>query len=75
MKVRRIIEVEVPGLGQRIKRARKMDPRPLTYLAAAAEMTTANWYAIEAEDIKSLPVETLRKIEQVLEIDLGVSLG
>lgn len=66
MKVRRTTDVEVPNLGQKIREARKTDPRSLTELAAAAGMTTANWYVIEAEEIKALPVETLRRIEQVL---------
>jgi transcriptional regulator with XRE-family HTH domain len=72
MKVRKITDVEIPKLGERIKKARKKDSRPLTVLAAAAGMTTANWYAIEGEEIKNLPIETLRKIEAVLDIDLNV---
>ncbi|MDJ0579046.1 helix-turn-helix transcriptional regulator [Crocosphaera sp.] len=73
MKVRKTIETEVPNLGERIKKARKNNSTPLTALAAKAGMTTANWYAIEAEDMKALPLETLRRIEGVLGIDLGVT--
>ncbi len=72
MKVRQVKEIEAQGLGQKIKKARKKDQRPLTELAAIAEMTTANWYAIESEEIKSLPEETLRRIEKVLGVDFGV---
>jgi DNA-binding Xre family transcriptional regulator len=73
MKVRKVLEVDALGLGQKIKQARKGDPRTLTELAAAAGMTTANWYVIEAEEIKALPVETLERIQQVLGVDFGVS--
>ena len=41
-------------------------------LAASAGMTAANWYVIEAEEIKALPIETLRRIEEVLGVDFGV---
>lgn len=77
MRVRKTIDIDVPGLGQRIRevrKARKSDSRSLTELAAAAGMTTANWYAIEAEEIKALPIETLRRIEEVLGVDFGVKL-
>lgn len=75
MKVRKTIDIDVPGLGEEIKKARKNSPRSLTALAAEAEMTTANWYAIENEDLKALPLETLRRIEGVLKINLGVSFN
>lgn len=75
MKVRKVIEIEVPGLGNKIKKAREASARSLTELCAAAGMTTANWYRIEAEETKSLPIETLRKIEEVLGVDLGVQFN
>lgn len=73
MKVERTLSVDVPGLGQKIKQAREADPRSLTAICALAGMSSANWYRIENEDTKVLPEETLRKIEQVLQIDLGVT--
>ncbi len=72
MKVVKTIEVEVSGLGDRIKKARMSDPRSLTQLAAAANMTTANWYRIEGEKFNTLPYETLKNIEKALGIDLDV---
>jgi len=71
MKVRKVIDVDIPNLGDKIKDARKADSRSLTQLAAAAGMTTANWYTIEAEEIKALPAETLQRIEEVLGISFG----
>lgn len=72
MKVRKTIEKDVPGLGERIRRARVADSRSLTQICAAVGMTAANWYRIEGEDTKVLPLDTLRRIEAVLGVDLGV---
>jgi len=73
MKVRRVTDLDVPGLGARIRAAREADKRSLTQICAAVGMTTANWYKVEKEDTKFLPDGTLRKIEQVLGVDLGVN--
>lgn len=74
MKVRKIVEREFPGLGTRIKQAREANSRSLIQLCAEIEMTPANWYKIENEETKFLPLETLRRIEGILQIDLGVNL-
>jgi hypothetical protein len=44
----------------------------LTAIAAAADMTVANWYVIESEEIKALPIETPRNVEKALNIDFGL---
>jgi transcriptional regulator with XRE-family HTH domain len=72
VKVERVQVVDSPGLGARIKAAREGSDRPLRVLANEAGMTAANWYRIENEEVKRLPEVTLRKIEAVLSIDLGV---
>lgn len=74
MKVRKVIEQDFPGLGVRIRQARESDDRPLTEICALVGMTTANWYKIESEETKSLPLETLRRIEEVLNTSFGVQL-
>jgi transcriptional regulator with XRE-family HTH domain len=74
MKVRKVVEKEVPGLGAKIKQARESDERSLTEICALVGMTTANWYKIESEETKSLPLETLRRIEEVLAVNFGVDL-
>ncbi|MBW4565333.1 MAG: helix-turn-helix domain-containing protein [Mojavia pulchra JT2-VF2] len=76
MKVRRIIklEVDVPGLGERIKQAREARGRPVTQLAKEVGISRNYWYQLEAEAVLGgVAEETLRKIEEVLGIDLGVS--
>ncbi len=69
MKITKTIEVE--GLGEQIKQARKADSRSITEICALVGMTAANWYRIEAEK-QVLSEATLRKIESVLSVDLGV---
>ena len=72
MKVRKVIDKEVPNLGTRIKIAREADKRPLTELCAQIPMTTMNWYRIESGETKALPFETLKRIEEVLGVSFGV---
>ncbi|ESA38470.1 xre family transcriptional regulator [Leptolyngbya sp. Heron Island J] len=78
MKVRK--DVDFPGLGGRIKEAREELQRQqlperlsVAKIATDAGMTPANWYKIENEDTKVLPLETLREIERVLGVSFGVS--
>lgn len=72
MKVRKVIEIEVPKLGDRIRQAREADSRSLAEICRQIPMSTMNWYRIEAEETKALPVETLQRIEEVLGVDFGV---
>ncbi|MEH2177415.1 helix-turn-helix domain-containing protein [Nostoc sp.] len=72
MKIRRYTDIEVEGLGAKIRQARKADGRSVEILAGEAEMSRSYWHDIEAERIRdALPEDTLRKIERVLGVDLG----
>ncbi len=73
MKVIRTTIIEIPSLGEKIKQARENDNRSLTKICQLVGMTTSNWYRIEKEDTKALPEETLKKIEEVLGVDLRVT--
>jgi transcriptional regulator with XRE-family HTH domain len=73
VQIERVIRVDAPGIGARIKQARERDSRSVEELAKAADMTRANWYRIEREENDVLPEPTLRKIEEVLSVDFGVS--
>ncbi len=72
MKVRKVIDVEAPGLGARIKAAREADRRSLASICRTVDLTPMYWYKIEAEEVKALPIETLRRIEEVLGIDFQI---
>lgn len=74
MKVRRTVDREVVGLGQKIKQAREADGRTLEAICAEVGISRVYWYDIEAEKVRSsLPEEMLRKIETVLGVDFGVN--
>lgn len=74
MKVKRSTEKYTPGLGERIKRARVADNRSVEMLCGLARISRVYWYDIESEKIRgALPEETLRRIEQVLGVDLEVN--
>lgn len=75
MKVRKVIDIETPGLGAKIKAAREADSRSLLSICKEIDLTPMYWYKIEAEDVKALPIETLRRIEEVLGVDFGVSFN
>ncbi len=72
MKVRKVIDIEAPGLGAKIKAAREADSRSLLSICKAIDLTPMYWYKIEAEEVKALPVETLKRIEEVLGVDFEV---
>ncbi len=74
VKIRRYTDIEIQGLGEKIKQARKADGRSVEVLAAEAEISRSYWHDIEGERIRdALPEDTLRKIERVLGINLGVN--
>lgn len=75
VQVERVIRINVPGIGKKIKDARERDPRSVEELAKAANMTRANWYRIEREENEILPEPTLRKMEEVLGVDFGVNFN
>lgn len=74
MKLVERVEVEVAGLGEKIKKARKKDERSLKALCDAVGMSSQNWYRIEQEK-QELTLGTLRKIELVLGVSFGVNVN
>lgn len=75
VKVRRIVkqEVDIPGLGGMIKKAREADNRSLIKIAALVGVSRNYWYQLETESVMGgMSEETLRRIEEVLGVDLGV---
>ncbi|WP_414621547.1 helix-turn-helix domain-containing protein [Calothrix sp. CCY 0018] len=73
VKIRRYVDVEASGIGEKIKQARKASGRSVEVLAGAAGISRTYWHDVEAERIRdALPENTLRRIEQVLDVDFGV---
>ncbi len=75
MRIRQIREIEVEGLGQRIKQVRLSSSKSLEQICNEVKVSRTYWYDIEKETLKgALSVEKLRKIEEVLGVDFGVRL-
>lgn len=80
VQVKRVVEIvhDFPGLGQRIRQARDQAKnqygRSLSEICRECGISRSYWYQLEGEDMRSAATEEIiRKIEHVLEIDLGVS--
>ena len=75
VRVRRIQEVDVPGLGERIRQARLKSDKSVEALCAEVGVSRTYWYDVEKETLKgTLSLENLRKMEKALGSDLGVDL-
>ena len=74
MRVRQIKEIEVEGLGKRIKEARLDCKKTLDQICSEVRVSRTYWYDLEKETLKgALSIENVRKIEEALKIDFGVS--
>lgn len=76
MRVKRVVEHEVyiPDLGLKIEMARKAINKPLTVLCKEADVSRNYWYQLESGKIPgTVSEETLRKIEKVLGVNLGIN--
>ena len=73
MKIYKTTEIEVTGLGQKIKKLREASNKPLSTICALIPMSVTNWYRIESES-QALPLDTLRDIERVLETDFNINI-
>lgn len=75
MRIRQVKEVEIDGLGERIKQARLAiaQSKSLEQICDEVGVSRTYWYDIEKETLKgALSIENLRKIEKTLGVDLGV---
>jgi transcriptional regulator with XRE-family HTH domain len=70
-----IIEVEVNGVGAALKRARESAHLSLAAAGNLAGMSAANFSRIENEEHKSVPLDTLIRAAQVVNLDLSELLG
>lgn len=68
------LSVDVPNLGPRIKAAVEASGKSPTAIAALAEMSVANLYRIMAEETKSIPRETLKRLSEVLAVDFDAEV-
>jgi transcriptional regulator with XRE-family HTH domain len=75
MRIRQVKEVEIEGLGERIKQARLDSSKSLEQICDEVGLSRTYWYDIEKETLKgALSIENLRKIEEVLGVSFDVNL-
>ncbi len=78
VQVKRVTETvrDFPDLGKKIKQARENDKRSLSEICRQSNISRSYWYQLENEDLRSPVTENLlRKVETVLNIDLGVEFN
>ncbi len=74
MRIRQIREIEVEGLGEKIKVARLDSKKSLEQICTEVGVSRTYWYEIEKETIKgTLSYENFQKIQEVLNINLEVN--
>lgn len=74
MRIRKINEIEVNNLGEKIKQARLNSDKSLEQICAEVGVSRTYWYDLEKETLKgTLSFDNLEKIESVLKVDLGVN--
>lgn len=65
-----IVEIDVPGVGQKIRDARKLSGRTVKELAEDVGVSPQTWYQIENEAY-SIHADVIRQIEKVLQAELA----
>ncbi|MBR8832521.1 MAG: helix-turn-helix domain-containing protein [Stigonema ocellatum SAG 48.90 = DSM 106950] len=73
--MRIIFEVEVPGLGQALRKARESARLSVAAAGERAGMSGANFSRIENEEPKGVPIETLMKAAKAVGLDLSFYIG
>ena len=75
MRIRQVKELNVTGIGDRIRQARIAiaGQKSLERICAEVGVSRTYWYDIEKEAIKgALSIENLRKIENALGVDFEI---
>ncbi|MGK7955479.1 MAG: transcriptional regulator [Crocosphaera sp.] len=76
MRIRQVKEIEVKGLGERIKKRRLslFGDKSLDRICDEVGVSRTYWYDLEKETLKgALSIENLRKIEKALGIEFGIN--
>ena len=73
MRIRQVKEIEIEGLGEKIKKARLDSNKSVEQICAEVGVSRTYWYDIENETIKgTLSFENFQKIQKVLNINFQV---
>jgi transcriptional regulator with XRE-family HTH domain len=72
MKVRRVQEVDVAGLSQKIRQARENKGLSISGLGKASGISRKSLSNFELGHVEAIAYPTLKKLEDVLETDFGI---
>jgi transcriptional regulator with XRE-family HTH domain len=73
--MRVVFEVEIPGLGDKLKKARDSAGYSAEVAGARAGMTGGNFNRIENEVNKTVPIQTLVSAAKAVGLDLSAVFG
>lgn len=73
MEIVRTIKTTGKDIPKKVKEARLKDGRSVQVLATYAGLSSAYWYKIENGQADIVSEEVIRKIEEILKIDLGIN--
>ncbi len=72
MRVRKVQEAEIPDLSEQLLFARKSSEMSLLEICRQLEITPTYWYKLEKGGADTINYDLLKKIENLLALDLGV---
>ena len=75
MKVRRVQEIDVPGLAARLISARKASDMSLLEICRQLSITPTYWYKLEKGDAATISYDLLKRIEDLLALNLGIEFS
>lgn len=73
MEIVRIVKAKGEHIPEKLRKARLKDGRSVQVLATYAGLSMAYWYQIEKGQRDIVSEEVIRKIEEILNIDLEVN--
>ena len=75
MRVRKVQEVEITDLESRLAVARDNSRKTLAQICREAGITPMYWYKLVSGKQDSIPLETLQKLGNALEIDFNIAFN
>ncbi|MEO1209017.1 MAG: hypothetical protein AAFX78_05675 [Cyanobacteria bacterium J06638_20] len=75
MRVRKVQEVDVPDLSNKLMAARKASSDSLLSICRQLEITPTYWYKLEKAENSTINYDLLRKIDELLSLNLDLSFS
>lgn len=72
MRVRRVQEIEIDGLEQKLIKARENSRKSLALICREVGITPVYWYKLVSGKQDSIPIETLTKLGNALDVQFDV---